>query len=155
MRKSPAPYFVITCMAIFIVVGIGLYFFPSQQNEPLPAALPPKQDVVFTSGAAAIERGRGLTRECMICHTMDEGAPARLGPNLFGIVGAHHAHMQGYPYSKSLASMAHKIWTLEALDQWLKSPTAYAPGTKMAFPGFIDAKDRNDIIAYLKTLKNE
>lgn len=86
---------------------------------------------------------------------MDEGGPARLGPNLFGIVGSRHAHMKGYAYSKSLAEMTDKIWTPEALDKWLQSPTAYAPGTKMAFPGILDSKEREDIIAYLKTLKNE
>lgn len=121
------------------------------------ALLPGQTDVQEKKALLMIgdaERGRHLTRECLFCHTLDEDGPARLGPNLFGIVGSHHAHMNGYSYSRSLTNMHDRIWTPEALDKWLSSPTAYAPDTKMAFPGFVDPQDRADIIAYLKTLKN-
>ena len=37
------------------------------------------------------------------------------------------------------------------MDKWLKSPADYAPGTSMAFAGIANAKDRADLIAYLKT----
>ena len=33
---------------------------------------------------------------------------------------------------------------------WLKSPAAFAPGTKMTFAGLSDPKDRANVIAYLK-----
>mgnify|MGYP003386363066 CR=1 FL=1 len=155
MSKLPKAIFLIAVLAILITTVSGLYFFNSQHAAVLPTATTINPPVALINDAAAIERGRGLTRECMICHTMDEGGPARLGPNLFSIVGSHHAQMKGYAYSKSLAAMTDKIWTAEALDEWLKSPTAYAPGTKMAFPGFIDAQQRSDIIAYLRTLKSD
>ena len=47
------------------------------------------------------------------------------------------------------------------MDKWLKSPADYAPGkinavivnigTSMAFAGIPNAKDRADLVAYLKT----
>ena len=52
-------------------------------------------------------------------------------------------------------------WTEGNLDKWLKSPADYAPGkicavlvnigTSMAFAGIPNAKDRADLVAYLKT----
>ena len=34
------------------------------------------------------ERGRKLFNECAVCHTAKQGDANRVGPNLFGIVGA-------------------------------------------------------------------
>ena len=49
-------------------------------------------------------------------------------------------------------------WTDKNLDKYLKSPADYAPGNAMAFAGVPNptqpnAKDRADIIAYLKEQK--
>ena len=46
-------------------------------------------------------------------------------------------------------------WTDKNLDKYLKSPADYAPGNAMAFAGVPNAKDRADIIAYLKEQKWE
>ena len=35
------------------------------------------------------------------------------------------------------------------LDQWLKSPKAFVPGTKMSFAGLGKAEDRANVILYL------
>ena len=42
-------------------------------------------------------------------------------------------------------------WTEANLDKYLKSPADYAPGNAMAFAGIPNAKDRADVVAYLKT----
>jgi cytochrome c len=42
-------------------------------------------------------------------------------------------------------------WTEANIDKWLKSPADYAPGNSMAFAGIPNAKDRADLVAYLKT----
>ena len=39
----------------------------------------------------------------------------------------------------------------ERLDQWLEHPRTTIPGTKMSFAGLPDAKDRIDLIAFLRT----
>ena len=44
-------------------------------------------------------------------------------------------------------------WNDKTLDKWLKSPADYAPGNSMAFAGLPNAKDRADVIAYLKEQK--
>jgi cytochrome c len=103
--------------------------------------------------AASVLNGHAISHECAMCHSFDKGGPDEVGPNLFGIVGAHHAHEAGYTYSIVLRNMKNRIWTVDALDRWLKQPAAYAPGTTMGFGGLLDPQDRMDIIAYLSTLK--
>ena len=46
--------------------------------------------------------------------------------------------------------MKGKKWNDNTLDKYLKSPADYAPGNAMAFAGIANAKDRSDVIAYLK-----
>lgn len=91
---------------------------------------------------------------CVACHTFTEGGKAGIGPNLYGVVGGPHGHMEGYTYSQSLKSKQGP-WTFAALDEWLTKPAAYAPGTKMTFAGVPDPKERADIIDYLRTLAKE
>ncbi|HEX2942415.1 MAG TPA: cytochrome c family protein [Rhodopila sp.] len=88
---------------------------------------------------------------CVACHTFDKGGKAGLGPNLYGVVGAPHGHMEGFGYSTALKSKQGP-WTYAELDQWLTKPAAYAPGTRMTFAGIKNPKERADVIAYLRTL---
>src|SRR3546814_20480212 len=39
----------------------------------------------------------------------------------------------------------------DSLSKWLKSPKAYAPGTKMSFAGISKPQDRADLLAYLNS----
>ena len=84
---------------------------------------------------------------CAVCHSF--GAHGT-GPNLKGIVGSDPAAKEGFAYSSSMKGMAGKTWTETTLDKYLKSPADYAPGNAMAFAGIAAAKDRADVIAYLK-----
>ena len=42
------------------------------------------------------------------------------------------------------------VWDDPTLDAYITDPTAVVPGTTMDFIGIADAKDRADLIAYLK-----
>ena len=84
---------------------------------------------------------------CAVCHSMSAHGT---GPNLKGAFGSEPASKDGFTYSSSLQDLKGKKWNEGMLDKYLKSPADYAPGNAMAFAGIANAKDRADVIAYLK-----
>jgi cytochrome c len=107
--------------------------------------------------AADVNEGQRGMSTCLACHTLKKGEPNKVGPNLFGIVGAKKGRKKNYDYSPAYKEKAkekgHGVWTVDELSEWLRDPADYAPGTKMSFPGILDPQDRMDVIAYLMTLK--
>jgi cytochrome c len=45
------------------------------------------------------------------------------------------------------------IWSELTLMEYLKNPKKYVPGTKMAFVGIKNEKDRVELVNYLKQLE--
>jgi cytochrome c len=88
---------------------------------------------------------------CTSCHTPTEGGKAGLGPNLYGVVGAPHGHMEGFNYTPGMKAISGP-WTYDELNAWLKKPSAVVKGTRMAFAGINNDKSRADVIAYLRSL---
>jgi cytochrome c len=119
-----------------------------------PSAPAPEQPIAALLASADVKEGESIAHKvCAACHTFEEGGKAGVGPNLYGVVGAPHGHMQGFDYSSALKGKQGP-WTYDALNEWLKKPSAYAPGTKMTFPGLSSEKQRADVIAYLRTLSH-
>jgi cytochrome c len=110
---------------------------------------------VFATSAARADgdatAGATIFKKCAVCHSPDAGVN-KIGPSLHGIVGRHSGSIDGYTYSPAMKSFD-KVWDAALLDTYLTDPRATLPGTKMIFPGLKDAKDRQDVIAYLSTLK--
>jgi cytochrome c len=97
---------------------------------------------------ASIEDGIAKSRVCMSCHDFSKDGPNRIGPNLWGVVGANVAEKPGYDYSPALAA-AQGSWTYDRLFEYLASPRRSIPGTKMSFAGIRDPADRAAVIRYL------
>ena len=122
---------------------------PSASAAPAAATLTPIAPLLASAVPAD---GEAYTKKvCVACHSFNQGGPAKVGPNLYGVVGGPHAHMQGYSYSNALKGKQGP-WTFDELNAWLKKPSAYAPGTKMGFAGITNDKQRADVIDYLRTL---
>lgn len=94
--------------------------------------------------------GAVVFKRCAICHSTT-GAIS-IGPALNGVVGRPSASLPKFTYSKAMTSKS-IVWDKTTLDKFLTGPQAMVPGTKMAFAGLSNAKDRQDVIAYLATLK--
>jgi cytochrome c len=99
------------------------------------------------------KKGEMLAKACLACHSFGKGEPAKIGPNLYGIINNKQAHMDGFPYSDAIKDLGAKggHWSYTNLNKFLWKPQSYAKGTKMTFPGFKKAEDRADVIDYLRT----
>lgn len=99
--------------------------------------------------AADAQLGKRLFLRCAACHAVAPGAPAKMGPNLSGVVGRKAGAVKGYRYSAAMQKAAVK-WDAATLDKWLARPAAVVPGTSMAFAGMAKPEERAALIAYLK-----
>src|SRR3546814_5482686 len=74
------------------------------------------------------------------------------GPNLDGVVGRKAAALSGFDYSDAMIAQARRglVWTEAALDAFLADPQGVVPGNEMGFFGLADARDRADLVAYLR-----
>ena len=88
---------------------------------------------------------------CTSCHTAAEGGKSGVGPNLYDVVGHGHGHMPSFNYSAGVKERP-GVWTYDELNRWLKKPTAFIKGTRMAFAGINNDKSRADVIVYLRGL---
>jgi cytochrome c len=102
--------------------------------------------------AADVEAGKTAFKKCALCHTAEAGKSNKIGPTLFGIVGRKSASLDNFNYSESMKKFDH-TWDEKTLDTYLADPRGAVPGTKMIFPGIKDKTERDDVIAYLETLK--
>lgn len=103
---------------------------------------------------AQASAGEGLVKPCLACHTFDKGGAAKVGPNLYGVVGSYYAHMDGFAYSKAMSELHEKTWDFQALSEFLEKPAKAVPGTKMAFAGIKKPEDRASVIAYLNSMSD-
>jgi len=101
--------------------------------------------------AADVDAGKATFNKCKACHS-EKAGENKVGPSLFGVVGRPSASVAGYKYSDPVSNL--KItWDAANLDKWLTKPADMAKGTKMVFPGLPNQADRDNVIAYLSTLK--
>jgi cytochrome c len=115
----------------------------------LAAALVAAGGSAFAEGSAA--KGKAyFTAQCSLCHSADPGVEGA-APSLFGVVGRKAASEPGFPYSKALKASG-LTWTRPQLDKFLSGPSKLVPGTAMPISVAKDP-DRDDVVAYLATLK--
>jgi cytochrome c len=131
----------------YVIAGV-------EEQAPAAGAAEQKgpEDIKPLMAQADAKAGADVAKKCTTCHTFDKGGPNRVGPNLFGIADEAIAQGKGYTFSDALKGHQGK-WDVDALNQWLWKPQAFAKGTKMTFAGLPKAQDRANVIAYLETLK--
>jgi len=151
------------------IVALGLsslsahYYLADKENRPAKMGYTIEGVEAEAGGAAAVEpiatrlakgdvaKGEATFAKCKSCHTIAQGGPNGIGPNLWAVVGeAQAAGRGGYAFSDALKAKGGK-WDFASLDEWLTSPAKYATGTKMSFAGISDPQQRADVILYLNS----
>jgi cytochrome c len=95
-------------------------------------------------------KGEATFKKCQSCHTINAGGANGLGPNLNGVLGKPLAAHAGFAFSDALKGKGGK-WDWATMNEWLKNPAAFAPGTKMTFAGISGGEERANLMAYINT----
>lgn len=95
-----------------------------------------------------------FTANCTACHSNEPGKN-KVGPSLAGVYGRQAGTAAGFKLYKGLKD-AKWTWDESTLSEYLKDPPAYTKA-KNNKPGAMpfkigDAKTREDVIAYLKSI---
>jgi cytochrome c2 len=96
--------------------------------------------------------GKQIFARCAICHSDTKGAPNKIGPNLWGIVGSKAGTVPGFNFSAAMKNSG-ITWTDEKLEAYVMHPQKVVPGNRMPFGGLSSHKQAEDLVAYLNTLK--
>jgi cytochrome c len=130
---------------LYVLKGLVMAHPPGA--APLAAETAPDWDVVLP--AADLAAGKKLSSRCVGCHDLSSTGTNKFAPSLYGIVGRPMGAQPGYDYSSVLSSRG-GIWTPSDLFRFLREPQVYLPGTKMSAAGIESARDRINLIAYLR-----
>ena len=114
--------------------------------------------LVFLSGALAVTsaqadgdaaRGKKIFEECAACHSLEKGANG-VGPSLHGVFERKAGELADFRFSPAMKKSA-LPWSARTLDLFLADPQQEIRGNRMPFSGVPDARDRGDLIEYLRT----
>ena len=106
---------------------------------------------IFASTSAA--EGAKVFKKCAACHSIAEGGKNKIGPALWGVLGRQAGSLPDYKYSKAMAAHGKK-WSFEEMNGFLIKPKDWIKGTKMAFAGLKNAKERAAVILYMNENSN-
>lgn len=95
------------------------------------------------------KQGAQLYRSCAACHSL---APNRnmTGPSLAGIWGRKAGSLKSFERYSPALQTSNVVWGERTLVAWLKSPARFIPNNHMTFAGIPNARQRADLIAFLK-----
>ena len=158
----------VICGGLLIMAGIQVSHIVSPKTEITENAYPievPKSTgatvvvaapekaapILHLLADADIAAGEKIAKKCSACHTFNEGGPAKIGPNLWNVVGGKSAHDSGFSYSSALSDL-NQAWSYVNLNQFTHKPKKWLPGTKMNFAGLKKDQDRANLIAWLRSL---
>ena len=91
--------------------------------------------------------GEAVYSRCLACHSLGYH---RTGPRHCGLFGRRAGAAPGFEEYSAAMKRSKLVWNESTLDRFLADPLKAVPGTTMTYAGVQDAKERADLIAYLK-----
>jgi cytochrome c len=94
-------------------------------------------------------RGQRVFGACAACHSLQPDQNMT-GPSLADVWNRKAGSTSSFSrYSPALKS-ANIVWNDKTLDEWINDPQHVVPGNQMTFAGIKDARQRADLLAFLK-----
>ncbi len=163
--KAQAPAFAFSvAIVLFAVVAANILYRPksvikrgfevavSVDGKPVEKKEEKPVDLATMMKTADVDRGAKIFKKCASCHTVGKGEAAKVGPNLFGVVGRSKGSSAGFSYSEAMKAKG-GVWNAESINTFITKPKDFIAGTKMAFPGLKKPQDRADVILFLEKQK--
>lgn len=113
----------------------------------LASALPAASALGAAADASAPLRGEQVYQRCIGCHSIDAN---RAGPRHCGLFGRRAGSEPGFDGYSDALRRSGLVWSDRTLDRFLAAPAQAVPGTAMGYAGIADARERADLIAYLR-----
>jgi len=126
----------------------GFEIVLSADGKPVAKKEEKPVDLATMMKTADIDRGMRIFKKCATCHSIGKGEAAKVGPNLYGVVGRKRAST-AFAYSDAMKAKG-GAWDSESINTFVTKPKDFVPGTKMAFPGLKKPQDRADVILFLE-----
>ena len=127
----------------------------SQTEESGDSASSDKSgDIMALLASANASEGEKVFKKCASCHSISKGGKNKIGPALWGVIGRQVGTVAEYKYSKSLIAYGKKL-SFEEMNVFLIKPKEWIPGTKMAFAGLKNEKDRASLILYMNSQSDQ
>lgn len=101
------------------------------------------------AAAQDVEKGQRSFNKCLPCHAIGPGAQNKVGPELNGLDGRRAGAVASFNYSEANKKSG-IVWNEATFKDYIRSPQAKIPGTKMTFAGITNPREIDDLWAYLK-----
>jgi cytochrome c len=104
--------------------------------------------------AQDVEKGQRSFNKCLPCHAIGPGAENKVGPDLNGLDGRRAGAVASFNYSEANKNSGIG-WNEATFKEYIRSPQAKIPGTKMVFAGITNPSEIDDLWAYIKQFNAE
>jgi cytochrome c len=94
-------------------------------------------------------QGQRVFGACAACHSLQLDQNMT-GPSLAHLWNRKAGSLASFSRYSSAMKSANIEWNDKTLDEWITDPQHVIPGNQMTFAGIKDAKQRADLIAFLK-----
>jgi cytochrome c len=109
--------------------------------------------LIAASASAApaqdVAKGERSFNKCLPCHSIGPDAQNKIGPELNGLDGRHSGTVANFSYSDANKNSG-IVWDEANFKEYIRSPQAKVPGTKMIFAGITNPQEINDLWVYIK-----
>lgn len=114
----------------------------------LAGALLTQAITIQPAAAQDADKGKQVFNMCSPCHSIGPGAQNKIGPELNGLDGRHSGTVANFDYSDANKNSG-IVWNEATFKQYIKSPSAMIPGTKMPFAGIKNQQEITDLWVYI------